>query len=77
MHTRAEAGLAARGGVQRFILPAASILTRKSVRRGSFDTVRALVTHIRRYIGRWNDNPRPFVWTKQPVDLLDFDQIEP
>ena len=47
-----------------------SILTRKSVRRGSFDTVRALVTHIRRYIERWNDNPRPFVWTKQPADLI-------
>lgn len=47
-----------------------SILTRKSVRRGSFDTVRALVTHIRRYIDRWNDNPRPFVWTKEPADLI-------
>ena len=47
-----------------------SILTRKSVRRGSFDTVRALVTHIRRYIERWNDHPRPFVWTKQPADLI-------
>lgn len=29
-----------------------SILTRKSVRRGSFDTVKALVTHIGRYIER-------------------------
>jgi hypothetical protein len=34
-----------------------SILTRKSVRRGSFDTVRALVKHLQRYIDRWNENP--------------------
>jgi transposase len=47
-----------------------SILTRKSVHRGSFDTVRALVAHIRRYIERWNDHPTPFVWTKEPADLI-------
>lgn len=47
-----------------------SILTRKAVRRGSFDTVRALVTHIRQYIDRWNDHPTPFVWTKEPADLI-------
>lgn len=47
-----------------------SVLTRKSVRRGSFDSVRALVAHIRRYIDRWNDHPTPFVWTKEPGDLI-------
>jgi transposase len=47
-----------------------SILTRKSVRRGSFETVRALVRHIARYIETWNDPPTPFVWTKEPADLL-------
>jgi transposase len=47
-----------------------SILTRKSVRRGSFDSVRALVTHIRRSIETWNDHPTPFVWTKEPADLI-------
>jgi len=47
-----------------------SILTRKAVRRGSFDTVRALVTHIHHYIDRWNDHPTPFVWTKTPADLI-------
>ena len=40
------------------------ILTRKSIRRGSFDTVRALVRHIDQYIKNWNDHPTPFVWTK-------------
>jgi transposase/transcriptional regulator with XRE-family HTH domain len=47
-----------------------SILTRKAVRRGSFDTVKALVAHIGRYIARWNDHPTPFIWTKQPADLI-------
>jgi transposase len=47
-----------------------SILTRKSVRRGSFDTVRALVKHIQRYIEHWNDNPTPFVWTRVPAEII-------
>jgi len=46
------------------------ILTRKSIRRGSFDSVRRLVRHIRSYIDCWNDNPTPFVWTKEPADII-------
>ena len=46
------------------------ILTRKSVRRGSFDTVTALIKHIGQYIDRWNDNPTPFVWTKEPAAII-------
>jgi transposase len=48
-----------------------SILTRKSIRRGSFDTVRALVRHIHAYIDHWNDNPVPFVWTKTADEIVD------
>jgi transposase len=47
-----------------------SILTRRSIRRGSFDTVRALVTHIQSYINRWNENPTPFVWTREPAEII-------
>ena len=47
-----------------------SILTRKSVRRGSFDTVRALVRRIERYLAEWNAHPTPFVWTKEPAALI-------
>jgi transposase len=47
-----------------------SILTRKSVRRGSFDTVRALIRHIEHYIDHWNDHPTPFVWTKEPAAVI-------
>jgi len=47
-----------------------SILTRKSVRRESFDTVRALIRHIERYLAEWNAHPTPFVWTKEPADII-------
>src|SRR5215475_9523352 len=47
-----------------------SILTRKSVRRGSFDTVRALIRHIERYLAEWNAHPTRFVWTKEPAALI-------
>jgi transposase len=47
-----------------------SILTRKSVRRGSFDTVRALIRHIEHYIAHWNEHPTPFVWTKEPAEVV-------
>lgn len=47
-----------------------SILTRKSVRRGSFDTLRALIRHIERYLAEWNAHPTPFVWTKDPAAII-------
>ena len=47
-----------------------SILTRKSIRRGSFDTVRALIRHIQAYIDHWNENPIPFVWTKTSDEIV-------
>lgn len=46
------------------------ILTRKSIRRGSFQNVNALVRHIGLYIEHWNQNPTPFVWTKDPIDII-------
>ncbi len=46
------------------------ILTRKSVRRGSFPSVPALIKHIKAYIAHWNEHPTPFVWTKDPSDII-------
>ena len=46
------------------------ILTRKSVRRGSFHSVRALIRHIEHYLAHWNADPTPFVWTKEPADII-------
>jgi transposase len=46
------------------------ILTRKSVRRGNFVSVRSLVQHIGQYIEHWNEHPTPFVWTKTPAHII-------
>jgi hypothetical protein len=46
------------------------MLTRKSLRRGSFDTVRARVRHIRHYLDRWSENPGPFAWTKPAEQII-------
>jgi transposase len=47
-----------------------SILTRQSIRRSSFDSVRALIQHIRRYLERWNEHPVPFIWTKTAEQII-------
>lgn len=46
------------------------ILTRQSIRRASFPTVNALIKHIANYIDHWNDNATPFIWTKEPADII-------
>jgi transposase len=46
------------------------ILTRQSVRRGSFVSVKDLVRHIGDYIDHWNEHPTPFVWTKAPAEII-------
>jgi transposase len=38
------------------------IITRQSIRRGTFSSVTALIKQIRSYIANWNANPKPFVW---------------
>jgi transposase len=45
-------------------------LTRRSVRRGSFPSVPALIKHIKAYIAHWNEHPTPFVWTKDPSAII-------
>jgi transposase len=46
-------------------------LTTKKLRRGAHRSVRALNADIRAWIDTWNDNPRPFVWTKTADEILD------
>jgi transposase len=46
-------------------------LTTKKLRRGAHRSVRALNADIRTWIQTWNDNPRPYVWTKTADDILD------
>jgi transposase len=46
-------------------------LTTKKLQRGTHRSVRALNTDIRNWIKTWNDNPRPYVWTKTADQILD------
>jgi len=46
-------------------------LTTKLLRRGAHPTVRALNTDIRNWIATWNENPRPYVWTKPAEQILE------
>ncbi len=46
------------------------VLTRQSGRRASFRSVRALVRHIEHYLAPWNADPRPFIWTKTPAEII-------
>lgn len=39
-------------------------------RRGAHLSVRALETDIRSWIATWNDDPRPYVWTKTADQIL-------
>jgi transposase len=46
-------------------------LTSKLLKRGTHRSVRELNTDIRTWIQTWNQNPRPYVWTKTADQILD------
>ncbi|WP_433663948.1 IS630 family transposase [Nocardia sp. CA-128927] len=46
------------------------IITRQSIRRGTFSSVKVLVTQIRDYITHWNTDPKPFEWTATTDEIL-------
>jgi len=46
------------------------IITRQAIRRGSFDSVKALVSAIHAFIDGWNERCHPFTWTKTPDEIL-------
>jgi len=46
-------------------------LTSKQLKRGAHRSVRALNADIRAWIETWNENPRPYVWTKPAEQILD------
>jgi transposase len=47
-----------------------SILTRQSVRRGSYRSVADLTTSIERFVEGYNQRAKPFLWTKTANDIL-------
>ncbi|MEV8457911.1 IS630 family transposase [Streptomyces sp. NPDC052095] len=46
------------------------LLTDKLIRRGVHTSVKALEDDIKAWIDAWNDNPRPFTWTKTADEIL-------
>ncbi len=46
-------------------------LTSQKIRRGVHKSVQALEADIRAWIEDWNQNPRPFTWTKTADEILD------
>jgi transposase len=48
-----------------------SELTTKKLRRATHRSVQALNNDIRAWIDTWNDEPKPFVWTKTADQILD------
>jgi transposase len=46
-------------------------LTDQLLRRGVHKSVQALEKDIRTWIKTWNDEPKPFVWTKTAEEILD------
>jgi transposase len=47
-----------------------AIITRQAIRRGSFDSVKALVDAIRAFIDGYNQRCQPFTWTKTADQIL-------
>ena len=41
-------------------------------RRGDHRSVQALEADIRAWVKAWNDNPKPFIWTKTADQILDI-----
>jgi transposase len=46
------------------------IITRQSIRRGTFASVSVLVGKIRAYIDQWNADAKPFSWTATADEIL-------
>jgi transposase len=46
------------------------IITRQAIRRGTFTSVKVLITQIRDYIAHWNADARPFTWTATTEEIL-------
>jgi transposase len=46
------------------------IITRQSIRRGTFTSVKVLIAQIRDYITHWNTTATPFTWTATAEDIL-------
>jgi transposase len=46
-------------------------LADQQIRRGTHKSIQALEADIRSWVTNWNDNPKPFIWTKSAQDILE------
>jgi transposase len=46
------------------------IITRQAIRRGTFTSVKDLITAIEIFIDGWNERCQPFLWTKTADEIL-------
>ena len=47
-----------------------ALLTEKQIRRGVFRSTRELETTIRNYLKNYNEEPKPFIWSKTADEIL-------
>jgi len=47
-------------------------ITRKRIRRGVFRSLAELIAAIEDYIRHYNNEPKPFVWTKRAEDIIEI-----
>jgi transposase len=47
------------------------LLTDKQIRRGTHKSLHALEKDIRNWVKTWNEDPRPFAWTKSADEILE------
>ncbi len=45
-------------------------MSRQAIRRGSFESVRALAAAIERFTREWNTGASPFTWVKTRDEIL-------
>ncbi len=48
-----------------------STLSTKKLKRSAHRSVKELAADIRAWVETWNENPRPFVWTKSAEEILE------
>ncbi|CAM5719153.1 IS630 family transposase [Streptomyces hirsutus] len=46
-------------------------LTDQMIRRGAHKNVQALEADVRHWVKNWNEDPKPFIWTKSAEEILD------
>jgi putative transposase len=48
-----------------------NIITQRAIRRGTFRSVRDLITNVERFVEKYNTSSRPFLWTATADSILE------